>query len=173
VEVRSKGEVKGKMERMAKDELLRHIMEAKVEWEATSSLLNPQEQDETRVAGDWTVKDIYAHLLWHEREMLNWLRAGRFGGSPLWSQQLDERNRAIWEESRDRLAVDVRQDARDVHEALVRTIETLTDEQLNDPAQWPGMPAEWTPWEILADNTYLHYRDHSADLKAHLNSAVT
>lgn len=156
-------------ERMAKDELLRRILEAKIEWEATSSLLNQEEQNETRVAGDWTVKDIYAHLMWHEREMLNWLRAGRFGGSPLWNEPLDARNRAIWEESRDMPADDIRQASRDVHEALVQMIETLSDEQLNDPKQWPGMP-DWTPWQILADNTYLHYQDHSADLKRFIQS---
>lgn len=159
-------------ERMRVDELLRQILEAKIEWEATSSLLNQEEQNKTRVAGEWTVKDIYAHLLWHEREMLNWLRAGRFEGSPLWNQPLDARNRAIWEESRDLPADDVRQASRDVHEALVKTIETLSDAQLNEASQWPGMPADWTPWQILADNTYLHYQDHAQDLKQFLSRAA-
>jgi hypothetical protein len=152
-------------ERMTRDELLRQIFEAKVEWEATSSLLNQAEQDELRVAGDWRVKDIYAHLAWHERQMLDFLQAGRFSGSDWWNLALDERNRMIFEESRDRPADAVRQDARNVHEALVKTLEGLTDEQLNDPAQWPGMPSEWLPWQIIADNTYLHYRDHSKGLK--------
>jgi hypothetical protein len=152
-------------ERMTRDELLRRIFEAKVQWEATSSLLNREEQQTVRVGEEWTVKDIYAHLLWHEREMLNWLQAGRFGGSPLWNQPLDERNRAIWEESRELPEDDVRKASRDVHEALIKMLETLSDDQLNDPGQWPGMPQEWIPWQILADNTYLHYQDHTADLK--------
>ena len=152
-------------ERMTKDELLRRILEAKIEWEATSSLMNPEEQETTRVAGDWTVKDVYAHLTWHEREMLNWLTAGRFGGSPLWNEPLDTRNNIIWQENRERAADNVREDSRNIHEALYKTLETLTDEQLNDPAQWPGLPADWIPWQIIADNTYDHYRDHSANLK--------
>ena len=160
------------MDQMTRDELLRRIFEAKVQWEATSSLLSQEEQDETPVAGDWTVKDIYAHLTWHEREMLNWLQAGRFGGSPLWNEPLDARNRLIWEESRERAADAVRQDSRTVHEALVKTLETLTDAQLNDPGAWPGLPADWIPWQILADNTYDHYHDHTRDLKQYLDRSV-
>ncbi len=152
-------------ESMTREELLRQILEAKIEWEATSSLLNQAEQDELPVAGDWRVKDIYAHLAWHEQQMLNFLQAGRFVGSEWWNLSLHERNRLIYEESRDRPADEVRLHARNVHEALVKTLEGLSDEQLNDPAQWPGMPAAWQPWKIIADNTYLHYRDHTADLK--------
>ncbi|MGE5603014.1 MAG: ClbS/DfsB family four-helix bundle protein [Nitrososphaerales archaeon] len=153
---------------MTRDELLRQILEAKIEWEATSSLLNRDEQDELLVAGDWRVKDIYAHLAWGERQMLDFLRAGKFIGSDWWNLPLHERNRMIYEESRDMPAEKVREDARNVHEALVKTLETLTDEQLNDPAQWPGMPKDWQPWKVIADNSYLHYQEHSADLKRFL-----
>ncbi len=150
---------------MTRDELLRRILEAKIEWEATSSLVSHDEEDELRVVGDWKVKDIYAHLAWSERQMLEFLQAGKFTGSDWWNLPLDERNRLIYEESRDVPAEKVREDSRNVHEALVKTIETLSDEQLNDPAQWPGMPKEWLPWQLIADNTYLHYRHHTADLK--------
>ena len=159
-------------DRMTKDELLRQILEAQIEWEATTALLSREAEDNAVVAGDWTMKDIRAHLLWHEREMLNWLRAGRFEGSPLWNEPLQARNLIIWQESRDRQADDVRQDARDVHEALVETIESLSDDQLNDPARWSGMPADWIPWEILADNTCAHYRDHARDLRAYLDAST-
>lgn len=152
-------------ETMTKEALLRQILEAKVEWEATSALLSPQEQTELSVAGDWKMQDIYAHLAWHERQMLDWLQAGKFIGSDWWGLPLDERNRKIYESMRDMSPEDVRQESRDVHEALVKTLETLTDAQLNDPAQWPGLPSDWPPWEVIADNTYLHYRDHSADLR--------
>ncbi len=150
---------------MTRDELLRRILEAKIEWEATSSLVSHDEEDELRVVGDWKVKDIYAHLAWGEQQMLEFLQAGKFTGSDWWNLPQDERNRLIYEESRDLPAEKVREDSRNVHEALVKTIETLTDEQLNDPAQWPGMPKEWRPWKIIAGNTYVHYRDHTADLK--------
>jgi len=47
-------------EKMTRDELLRQILEAKIEWEATSSLLSPEEQDRLPVSGHWKVKDVYA-----------------------------------------------------------------------------------------------------------------
>ena len=85
-------------------ELLRLIFEAKVAWEATSSLLNHDEQDKLNVEGVWKVKDIYAHLAWGERQMLEWLQAGEFKGSDWWNLPLDERNRLIYEENRERTA---------------------------------------------------------------------
>lgn len=152
-------------ETMALDELLSRIMQAKIAWESTSSLLSPVEQEEVPVAGEWKVKDLYAHLAWHERQMLEWLRAGRFVGSDWWNLPLHERNNLIYQESKAKSAEDIRQESRDVHEALVKTLEGLSEAQLNDPAQWPGLPPEWLPWKILADNTYLHYEDHTEDLK--------
>jgi hypothetical protein len=152
-------------EMMTRDELLRLILEAKIEWEATSSLLSRDEQDEVPVVGDWRVKDVYAHLAWGEQQMLEFLQAGKFVGSDWWNLPLDERNRLIYDESHDVPADKVREDARNAHEALFKMLETLTDKQLNDPARWPGMPKEWRPWQVIADNTYLHYRHHSADLK--------
>lgn len=150
---------------MTRDELLHRILEAKIEWEAVSSLLNHDEQDELPVVGVWRVKDIYAHLAWGERQMLEFLQAGKFTGSDWWNLPQDERNRLVYEESRDVPAEKVREDSRNVHEALVRKIRTLTDEQLNDPAQWPGMPGELRPWQIIAGNTYLHYHHHAEDLR--------
>jgi hypothetical protein len=152
-------------ETMTRDELLRQILEAKIDWEATSSLLNRQEQDEVPVSGDWTVKDIYAHLAWHEQQMLQFLEAGKFIGSDWWNLPPDERNKLIYDESHDVPADKIREDSRNIHEALVKKLETLTDEQLNDPAQWPGMPTDWMPWDVIAGNTYRHYRHHAQDLK--------
>ena len=152
-------------ETMTRDELLHEILQAKIEWEVTTTPLVAGDQDERPVVGEWRVKDIRAHLTWHERQMLEFLQAGRFTGSDWWNLPLNERNRLIFEDNRNRSADDVREESRDVHEALVKMIETLTDEQLNDPAQWPGMPAEWQPWDVIAGNTYRHYQDHTSDLK--------
>ena len=97
--------------------------------------------------------------------MLEFLQAGKFIGSDWWNlpparAQPDDLRRKPGP-----AGDEVREDARNIHEALYKTLEGLTDEQLNDPAQWPGMPAEWMPWDVIAGNTYRHYRDHSADLK--------
>lgn len=150
---------------MTRDVLLRRIFEAKVDWEGTTTPLLSADQDDQPVAGEWRLKDVRAHLMWHEQQMLEFLQAGRFIASDWWDLPQNERNSRIFEAYRDRDADDLREDSRNVHEALVKTIEGLTDEQLNDPAQWPGMPAEWQPWSIIADNTYLHYQHHTEDLK--------
>ena len=47
---------------------------------------------------------------------------------------------------------------------LERLIEQLSDEELNDPSHFEGMPP-MPPWRILMGNTYKHYREHAEDLR--------
>jgi uncharacterized damage-inducible protein DinB len=115
-------------------------------------------------SGAWTLKDILAHLTWHEREMVGLLRGRALAGSELWNLPLEQRNAAIYAEIRHQPLEQARAEAREVWEQLDRQLDTLTEEDLNDPARFSGMPADWAPWQILADNTYLHYRDHLTDI---------
>ena len=41
----------------------------------------------------------------------------------------------------------------------------LADEDLNDATRYKDMPEDWTPWEVVASNTFEHYPDHVAELR--------
>ena len=41
----------------------------------------------------------------------------------------------------------------------------LADEDLNDATRYKDMPKDWTPWEVVASNTFEHYSDHVAELR--------
>jgi hypothetical protein len=92
--------------------------------------------------------------------MLGVLQARALVGSPWWDLPLDQRNQAIYAENQARPLAEVRQEAAQVYEALLKAIEALEEEDLHDPARFPGMPPDWKPWELLANNTYEHYLDH-------------
>ena len=125
--------------------------------------------EEPGVDGDWTVRDVIAHITWHEKEMLELLRSRRLAGSQLWTLPLNERNSAIFEENRHRSLDDVLQEARQVYPQLLAEIERLEDADLTDPARIADMPPDWKLYNLLADNTYDHYNDHSTDLRAWLD----
>jgi hypothetical protein len=124
--------------------------------------------EEPGVDGDWTVKDVIAHITWHEKEMLELLRSRRLAGSQLWTLPLHERNNAIFEENRHRLLDDVLQESRQVYPQLLSEIEHLEDADLTDPTRIADMPPDWKLYDLLTDNTYDHYNDHSTDLRAWL-----
>ncbi len=119
-------------------------------------------------AGDWSVKDVLAHITWHEREMLNVIRAHALVGSGLWDLPLDQRNAVIYNKNKDRALKEVLDESATIFKALTQALQTLTEEDLHDPSRFPNMPPDWQPWDLFAQNTYEHYQDHLADLQAWL-----
>jgi hypothetical protein len=122
-------------------------------------------------SGDWSVKDILAHITWHEQEMFNLILNRTLAGSDLWNVSLELRNRTIYEENRERDLKDVLDDYKIVFEGLMDVMQTLTDEDLQDASHFAEMPSDWKPWDIIAQNTYEHYIDHLADLAAWLEKS--
>jgi uncharacterized damage-inducible protein DinB len=118
--------------------------------------------------GTWSVKDVIAHITWFEREMVGVIQARALVGSELWNLPPDARNAAIFVQNRDRSLADVLAEAERVYAELLAAIETLTDEELADPARFAGMPTDWQPWRVIAGNSFEHYRDHALALQAWL-----
>jgi hypothetical protein len=159
---------------MDKTELLDTIGAEHARWEAVLEEVDEARMSEAGVVGEWSVKDLIAHITWSERQMVGMLRARAFVGSELWQLSQDERNAAIFEQNRHRSLKEVREEARQVFAQLLEELEGLTEEEVHDPGRFPGMPAEVPPWRIIAGNTFWHYREHTEDIRAWLekNSAL-
>jgi len=145
---------------MRKDELLRRIRKARARWDSALAGLDDAHLVQPGFAGDWSAKDVIAHIAWHEREMIGLIRARALAGSELWNLPLHQRNDAIYRANRDRPLAEVRREAAAVYAELLDALETLADEDLVDPAHFSGMPADWQPWQVIAGNTFEHYADH-------------
>ena len=137
---------------------------ARAEWQATLTQV-PKERMLEVVENGWTVKDIIAHVTWHEREMTGMIKQRALVGSDLWDSPLEERNQAIWEQNRKRSLDDVLNEAKRVYPAFIRALETLTDAELNDARHFREMPADWKPWEVIASNAFEHYPEHVTMLR--------
>lgn len=118
----------------------------------------------------WTVKDIVAHITWYEKEMIEMLRKRALTGSELWRLPPEQRNETIYKENRLRGLEEVLAESIQVYQDLLRELKQLSDEELNDPVHFAGMPGSWKPWEVLLDNTYRHYRDHAPAIQAWMDS---
>jgi glutamate/tyrosine decarboxylase-like PLP-dependent enzyme len=145
---------------------MREMRDAREEWERSLAPVEPERLAEPGVSGEWSVKDIVAHVTWFEREMLGVLRARALRGSELWNRPQDERNAVIFEENRQRRADDVLAESRRVYADLLSLLEGLADEDLVDAGSFRAMPADWVPWQVLAGNTFDHYRHHAAAIRA-------
>jgi len=156
---------------MDKIRFLDTLLAERAEWDRVLSQIDVARMVVPRVAGEWSVKDVVAHVTWFEREMVGVLTAYALVGSDLWDLPGDERNRVIFEQNRQRPLDDVLTEARQVFDQLLAAVRPLSDEDLVDPGRFRDMPADWVPWQILAGNTYEHYRDHLPALRAWLKES--
>jgi len=116
--------------------------------------------------GDWSAKDVLAHITWSERELVGVLRARAMVGSELWMLSQDERNAAVYAQNHDRALDDVLAEARRGFADLRAEIERLSDAEMNSAATIPDMPGGLAPWQFLAGGTWRHYAEHLPALQA-------
>jgi hypothetical protein len=150
-----------------KSELINAIQEDYQAWDSAVAGLDDDRLVQVKI-GEWTIKDIIAHITWHENEMAGLLQAHALVGSPWWDKPTDERNRLIFEQNQSRPLADIRQEARQVHAQLEQLLEALPEADLYDPTSFPDMPSDWKPYDLIAQNTHEHYRDHLQALQARL-----
>ncbi len=150
---------------MEKAVFLDKVRSAHAEWASVLSQLNDTQFLQPGNPDSWPVKDILSHISWYEREMIKMLESRSFKGSNLWDLPTDQRNYAIHESNRDRQLKEVRDEAQKVHMSLMQWLESLSEEELNNPSRFAEMPLEWKPYAVIASNTYEHYQEHTQEVK--------
>ena len=98
--------------------------------------LTPEQLIAPGVVGDWSVKDVLAHLFAWQQMCLGWYRAGQQGETPVtpfekynW-RQTPELNQEIYETHRDWALDRVRADFEASHAETLAAIQAMTDAEL-------------------------------------------
>ncbi len=76
---------------MSKTHLLGLIERDRAHWETLLGSIPEVWMTEPGVEGEWSIKDIIAHIAWGERENLGVVHARAVVGSELWQLSEDER----------------------------------------------------------------------------------
>jgi hypothetical protein len=157
---------------MKKSELLNWLREEYQQWEAFLDQIGEERMDQGGVAGDWSIKDIVAHLTgWQPRLIARLQAAQRSEGEPPppWPAHLqtdDEINAWIYETNRRRSAQEILDESRQVFQQFLAVIEGLPDDILIEPAyhivQLGGQ-------RFSASEFFDHFHDdHEPDMRAWL-----
>lgn len=155
---------------MTKIELVELVNGEWEKWQAALAQVDEGQMERPGVEGEWSVKDIIAHISWHEKEMIGIMAARALVASELWARPLDERNGIIYEQNRERPLAEVLTEAEQTHRQMVTLLEGLSEEEVNDSSGFRDMPAEWLPWVLIGENSYQHYPDNAAAVEVWLNS---
>ncbi|MFH1689779.1 MAG: ClbS/DfsB family four-helix bundle protein [Candidatus Eisenbacteria bacterium] len=155
-------------ERVEKREFVRRVRESWESWERQVARCPVGRMELPGFYRERSLRDVIMHITWYERQMVGILESRSFEGSPLWELPTDERNGIIYGENENRALDDVRGESTRVHARMMELMDGLADDELNDPASFPGMPAEWAPWDVIASNTYEHYDGHAESMETWL-----
>ena len=146
------------------------------EWDALASRVSQERRTEPGLAGQWTYKDVVAHLMAYERFVAAQIRAMVMGREPTPMEAFgtqeppsfapgmteDDQNAMIYELYRSRTPEAIEQEARQVRKELVDAVRALPEDRLNEPSAWTGTT---TVSERIAAETYRHREEHTATLR--------
>lgn len=147
---------------------LARLHSARAEWEALLAEVGEERMLLPAATGTWSVKDVLAHIMWGEHEMVGVCRARALVGSELWQLTDEERNPIVVSCYRDRPLAEIVAEERQVYAQLLAEVHRLCDTDLNDAGRFRDMPAHWLPWQLLAGNSFQHYQDHILPIRAWL-----
>src|SRR5688500_13115254 len=130
---------------MSKTTFLAELQREQEQWEALLAQIGESRMDQPGVAGEWSIKDIVAHLTGWRRRTVARLQAGQRGEPepptpwPAHFQTDDEINAWIYKTNRDRPVHEVLDDSRQVFQQLVAAIETFPEAELLYPDRFAWM----------------------------------
>jgi hypothetical protein len=150
---------------MDKITFLQRMSGSRAELEAALAGLTPDQLLQPGASGEMSVKDMLAHITWHEGQMIGVIAQMALTGSPWWELPTDERNAHIYALNRERSWEDVWAEAQEVYPRLRQALEGLDEAGYQEAALYREMPPDWLPWQVFAGNTFEHYEHHLEDLR--------
>lgn len=129
--------------------------------------LTPEEMSREPVFGEWTVKDILAHIAVWQGRLITILFQLEQGRRPkdltLTEAEVNALNERFYREQKDRPLERVLADFHGTHQQLLKRLERFSEEDLNQPGRFPGLPEPL--WKLVAAETFEHDAEHRADIE--------
>lgn len=168
-------------ETMTKARLMGLVDAGRAEWDRLLADTPRDWMTQPDVVGDWSVKDIVAHVAFWER-----VSAGRVGslvsGHPpsdadlygaditdeIKALDIDPFNRWQYERDRDRPLDEVLMDEQQSFRRLYTYLRAAREDDLLTAGRF-DWASESAPWRNVEGNTYDHWAEHSASIRAWLD----
>ncbi len=152
---------------MRKNELLHTLSATRADLLDALNGLTPDQIIQPGVAGVWSVKDILAHLVAWEAEVVTALNQvqSRHTPSIIAIEDIDEWNEEQYHTNRARSLEAILSDFAGVHKMLCRMIEDFDERALTDNRRYPWMEGE-PLWFLIEDTVILHEQEHASEIRA-------
>jgi len=152
---------------MNKAMLLQRIREERERLLRALEGLSPEDMTREPVFGEWTVKDILAHIAVWQGRLITALFQLEQGRRPqdleLSEAEVDALNERFYRAQKDRPLERVLADFHGTYQQLLKRLERFSDEDLTRPGRFPGVSRPL--WELIAADTFEHDAEHRADIE--------
>jgi len=153
---------------MDRQELITRLSQSREKFMENIESLSDEALQQAGVVGEWSIKDILAHLSIWEAEMVKMLWQVQQGEKPssaqFSSKSVDEYNSQWFEENRSRPLDRVMADYQAVRKQTLRRLEGFSNEELNEPRKYAwlkGHPLiEW-----IEGDSFAHEEEHAEQIK--------
>ena len=150
---------------MNRDELTDALKAARAKLDAALDGLSAEELTAAGPVGDWSIKDMLAHVTAWDVDLLTNLgkvKRGLKPGRTQWNTALIQAQNDAWHaELRDRPLERVLADYDGVHAQVLKAVQGLSDAELEAPADWlGGKPL----YKYFVDHIVTHEDEHGVEL---------
>src|SRR5438105_11459732 len=120
---------------MNKRQFVDRLRRERSEWNALLAQVSPERKTQPGFVGQWSLKDLVAHVTAYEQWLVTWLASAKRGVLPkpsvVNSQDVDARNALIYEANKHTPLQEVLDDAENGFRALVSELESRADESMS------------------------------------------
>lgn len=135
--------------------------------DALEKILTPLSEAQMTVPGvngEWSIKDVLAHLAAWQHRTLDRLHAAARNEKPglpgiSTEEEMNKLNEQFYEENKSRPLAEVMADLRRTHLQMLDAVQALSDESLTDPHRFAWLEGT-ALWELVAGNSYDHISEH-------------
>lgn len=156
-------------EPMSKARLLDLLRTRRAEFDAVVADVPEDRLTESGATGHWSVKDVIAHLSYHEGwyadRLHEQLRGEAYTPTELDWMPFDERNDIIYRRNKDRSLADIQAESKAVFDRLIAGVEAHPESFLLEPQPVPGAPEPIVIWQMLRGDVYDHYPQHITPIR--------
>ena len=154
---------------MNKTQLLQELVASRIDILKAIENLPDNLLDLPGVAGNWSIKDIMAHLLMWEAETIRLLYQTRNNIRPVtahFSPKSEDELNATWvSASKERTLDQVLEDFFAIREQTLQQVDSFSDKELNNPDKFSWLKGK-SLVGLLEDYLVKHDREHAAQIQA-------
>lgn len=160
-------------EQLTVKQLVAAMRAARSDWDALLAQVGQAHWEEPGVEGHWSLKDIIAHITYFE----NWTadvtgaleRGEPLPTSPYQGLDVDQENALIYQRYHARPLAEIVHESQAAFRRSLDVVQRLRDEDLYSLEFTRPAGVDWVIFDLIEGDTYGHYRDHFASVRAWLN----